>query len=93
MSAGRVSLADAYYHFVKTSPSERKAEIDLVKVLRDGDGLDLRAGKVIEYPCGTTLTKTFYDETSIPREALSDRQDLSFDWEHSLATWKKKAAR
>ena len=47
-SPERVSLADAYFHFRATSPSDQQATIDFSTALRAGQLGELIAGKMTE---------------------------------------------
>ena len=88
-SPERVSLADAYFHFVATSPSERQATIDLSAAIRAEQLGELLSEKVTELRSGDTQSHTTLG-VSIPAEALADRTGTVFDWESSKATWEKR---
>jgi hypothetical protein len=86
-SLERVSLADAYFHFVATSPSERQAAMDLSAAIRAEQLGELLAEKVTELRSGDTQPRTTL-RVSIPTEAPADRTGMFFDWESSKAMWK-----
>ena len=81
----RVTLANAYFHFIALSPSERQARIDLVSAIRAG-GLELIAGKITEHRPGETQPRISHNE-AIPAAALTDRLMMTFDLELSSALW------
>ena len=51
-SPERVSLADAYFHFRATKPSDQQAIIDLSAAIRSGKLGELIAGKMTELRAG-----------------------------------------
>lgn len=89
MTPERVSLAEAYYHFRQTAPSDRKAAIDLIEAIRNG--LDLRADVVKELIPGKTDPKVTHNQAAIDPDALADRTGMSYDFDFSKATWQRKS--
>jgi hypothetical protein len=86
-SPERVSLADAYFHFRATAPSDQQATIDFSTALRAGQLGELIAGKVTELRPGGMPPLTEFN-VPIPAAALADRLRMKFHWELSKGTWK-----